>query len=230
MARPKRTDTAVDLQQHIKTTALRQIARYGAAALSLRAIARELKITAPAIYNYYPNRDALVTALIIDAFQSFGDSQLVACNAIAASDLVGQLLAIGLAYRSWALAHPQHYQLIFGTLIPGYGAPAEHVRPLGMRSMSALVSVMQNLHQARRLKAEDVPLLQPECFQSYGAAQQPIRDQDFLPVSVAILIWSRVHGLVSLELNGSIPPFGTQGDALYRYELQVICQQFIKED
>ena len=78
MVRPIRNKQIPNLQDAIKEAAWRQIAEYGAPALSLRAIARELKITAPAIYNYFPDRDALVTALIIDAYKSFGDSQLQA--------------------------------------------------------------------------------------------------------------------------------------------------------
>ena len=68
MVRPIKRKQITNLQEAIKETAWKQIAKFGAPTLSLRAIARELKITAPAIYNYFPNRDALVTALIVDAF------------------------------------------------------------------------------------------------------------------------------------------------------------------
>ena len=76
MVRPIKKKQIPNLQEAIMETAWRQIAEFGAPALSLRAIARQLKISAPAIYNYFPDRDALVTALIIDAYISFGDSQL----------------------------------------------------------------------------------------------------------------------------------------------------------
>src|SRR5512143_3167717 len=145
MSRPKRTAQIADLQEAIKKTAWKQIAEFGAPALSLRAIARELKITAPAIYNYFPDREALVTALIIDAFTSFGDWQLEARDSFPESDLPGRLYAIGLAYREWAHAFPQRYQLIFGTPIPGYQAPLEQTFPASARSPSALLSVVEAL-------------------------------------------------------------------------------------
>ncbi len=63
----RKNDQLPNLAESIKATAWEQIAEAGTAALSLRAIARKLGITAPAIYNYYPDRDALVTALIVDA-------------------------------------------------------------------------------------------------------------------------------------------------------------------
>ena len=78
MARPIKKQQIPNLQEAIKETAWKLIAEFGAPALSLRAIARALSITAPAIYNYFPDRDALVTALTIDAFTSFGDFQLKA--------------------------------------------------------------------------------------------------------------------------------------------------------
>src|SRR5215207_10245624 len=124
MVRPTLKKQIPNLQEAIKETAWKQITAFGAPALSLRAIARELNITAPAIYNYFPDRDALVTALIIDAFTSFGDWQLEARDSVPEEDLPGRLNAIGLAYRNWAHAYPQRYQLIFGAPIPGYKAPA----------------------------------------------------------------------------------------------------------
>src|SRR4026208_245920 len=129
MVRPIKRKQIPNLQEAIKEVAWKQIAEYGAPALSLRAIARELKITAPAIYNYFPDRDALVTALIIDAYKSFGDSQLEARDAIHRSDVQGQMKAIGIAYRTWALTYPQRYQLIFGTPIPGYEGPLMEILP-----------------------------------------------------------------------------------------------------
>ena len=122
-------------QETIKAAAWGQIAQFGAAALSLRAIARELRITAPAIYNYFPRRDDLVTALIIDAYTSFGDSQLAARDALPEADLYGRMMAIGAAYRQWALAYPQRYQLIIGAPVPDYEPPIEQILPAASLDM-----------------------------------------------------------------------------------------------
>src|SRR5215210_300073 len=93
MVRPIKTNQIPNLQDAIKETAWKQIATYGAPALSLRAIARELKISAPAIYNYFPDREALVTALIVDAYTSFGDWQLEARDSVSSNDLREKLSA-----------------------------------------------------------------------------------------------------------------------------------------
>ncbi len=228
MVRPSKKTQIPNLQEAIKETAWKQIAETGAAALSLRAIARELKITAPAIYNYFPDRDALVTALIIDAYTSFGDYQIVARDAQAQDDLAGQLKAIGFAYRQWALEYPQRYQLIFGTPIPGYQAPIMEVLPSAARSLSAPVSVIDKLRIANKLSAEGFPAIQPGYEQMFDVWRSFAGNYDIFSLSVAMIIWSRVHGLVSLEISNNMPPFGVDGTSLYRYEMESIIQQFVK--
>ena len=229
MVRPIRNKQIPHLQDAIKETAWRQIAEYGAPALSLRAIARELKITAPAIYNYFPDRDALVTALIIDAYKSFGDSQLEARDAIPARKVVARMKAIGVAYRTWAHAYPQRYQLIFGTPIPGYEGPLLEILPSAARSLSALVSVVEQLRVTGKLNVRAFPQVKREYQASFETWKKYGGDVDMLSMSVAMVIWSRVHGIVSLEIANNLPPFGAKGDELYLFELESIARQFIKE-
>jgi AcrR family transcriptional regulator len=229
MVRPSKKQQIPNLQEAIKETAWKQIAEMGAAALSLRAIARELNITAPAIYNYFSDRDALVTALIIDAYTSFGDYQLASRDAQAGDDPVGRLQAIGFSYRGWALEYPQRYQLIFGTPIPGYQAPMMEVLPSAARSLSALVSVVDELRIANKLSAEGFPAVQPGYEQMFEVWRGFAGSYDIFSLSVAMIVWSRVHGLVSLEIGGSMPPFGMDGSALYHYEISSIIEQFIKK-
>jgi AcrR family transcriptional regulator len=228
MVRPIKKKQIPKLQEAIKETAWKQIAEFGASALSLRAIARELKISAPAIYNYFPDRDALVTALIIDAFSSFGDWQLEARDSVPAEQLEERFRAIGIAYRHWAHTYPQRYQLIFGTPIPGYVGPIQEIFPSSARSIMALFSVVESFRQAGKLRVDAFPEVKKE----YQAHFDLWRSQfgDVHPVShfVAMIIWARVHGIVSLEIQGNLPLFGESGDALYLFELDSIAKQFVK--
>jgi hypothetical protein len=141
----------------------------------------------------------------------------------------GRLKAIGIAYRAWAHTHPQRYQLIFGTPIPGYEGPLMEILPYGARSLSALVSVIEQLRLSSKLNIKSFPNVKEEykaefeVWNSYGG------DVDILSVSVGMIIWARVHGIVSLEIAGNLPPFGTSGDDLYLFEMDSIAKQFIKE-
>jgi len=229
MVRPIKKKQIPNLQEAIKETAWNQIAEFGASALSLRAIARELKITAPAIYNYFPDRDALVTALIIDAYNSFGDSQIEARDSVQADDFAGRMKAIGLAYRNWAHTYPQRYQLLFGTPIPGYEAPMEKIFPSSARSISALFSVVESVRAAGRLNINAFPAVKDEYKVHYEMWESYFSDVHSQSMYVAMIIWARVHGIVSLEIQGNLPPFGKKGDALYLFELESNTRQFIKE-
>jgi AcrR family transcriptional regulator len=216
------TRRSADLGATVKDVAWEQVAQHGAAALSLRAIARELGITAPAIYNYYRRRDDLVTALIIDAFTSFGDSQWSALESARSGGSADRLVALGMAYRRWALSNPARYQLIFGTPVPGYAPPLERIQPSGARALGALVAVVEELRTAGRLRSRGLPGLPA----GYGP---PLAEVDAVSVTVALVIWARVHGLVSLEIGGYLPPFGDDGGDLYRWEMAHIAEQFIEE-
>src|SRR5688572_13698308 len=154
MSRPKRTAQIADLQAAIKETAWEQIAAYGAPALSLRGIARALKITAPAIYNYFPSHHHLVTALVIEAFTSFAEALEAARDACTPDDHAGRFRAINLAYRHWGISHPQHYMLIFATPIPGYSID-EDAGPAPQRSFMVLVGVLGEAQQAGKIHLPD---------------------------------------------------------------------------
>lgn len=224
--RPRRDERRTNLRDAIKESAWRGIATDGASSLSLRAIARDLGITAPAIYHYFSDRDALVTELVIDAFTSFGDWQLAAWKDATGAELVVQLAAIGDAYRRWALAFPQRYELLFGTPLPGYRRP-DAVRPAGSRSLAALVGVVEAVRAAGRLVADGFPPVQPE-FVAAFAASAGGGTVHALSLSVAIYIWTRVHGLVALELAGHLAPFGADPAALYHYELRSLMRQLVR--
>ncbi|MBI4927971.1 MAG: TetR/AcrR family transcriptional regulator [Anaerolineae bacterium] len=229
MPRPKHSGPQPDMREMILDAAWKQIAETGASGLSLRAIARAMKITAPAIYNYFPDRDALVTAMVIAAYKSFGESQLAARDAVSSEDLWGRMWATGMAYRAWALRYPERYHLIFGAPIPGDVPLSELIQPSGAHSMLALVSIVEAFRVAGKLRTVDFPRVTPEFETAYQQWRCLVGDADILSITVALLVWARVHGLVSLEIARNIPPFGPNGDELYQYELQAIAREFFKE-
>ena len=117
------------LTQEITATARRQLATDGATGLSLRAVARELGMASSAIYRYFPSRDDLLTALIIEAYDDLGEAVEAREAAVRRSDLRGRWTAIAHGVRDWALAHPHEYALIYGSPVPGYAAPELTIGP-----------------------------------------------------------------------------------------------------
>lgn len=133
------TDTAVppnararvraELVGEIKDVARRHLAERGADGLSLRAVARELGMVSSALYRYFPSKDDLLTALIVDAYDAVGSAAETAEADVRRPDLMGRWLALGLGVRAWAVGHPHEWSLIFGTPVPGYRAPTDTIDP-----------------------------------------------------------------------------------------------------
>ncbi len=230
MARPTLKKQIPNLQEAIKETAWKQAAEHGASALSLRAIARELEITAPAIYNYFPDRDALVTALIIDAYTSLGDSQKVISENFSKKDSVSRFSVLGIGYRDWALTYPQRYQLIFGTPIANYHAPEQTTTPAAAWALTPLIGVIHILNTEGKLRLERLAKLSPKLKSMLETwCQFTGRSTDIEVLYMGYVIWSRVHGLVMLELGGQLPPFFTDPSEIFRREIATMVNQYIGE-
>lgn len=146
-----------ELTMEIKTAARRQLASSGADALSLRAVARELGMVSSALYRYFPSRDDLLTALIIDAYDAVGDEAQSSGNGIPCGDFRARWLAACAAVRGWAVAHPHEYALIYGSPVPGYQAPQATIGS-AMRVWSAFGAILRDADLAGALaQGDDVP-------------------------------------------------------------------------
>lgn len=224
MARPTQSQQHPNLQSAIKNVARKQITKHGAASLSLRAIARELGITAPAIYNYFPSRDDLVTALIVDAYHLFAAALAKARDAEYGNH-AERITTTARAYRNWALAHPEEYNLILGTPIPGYHAPMEITGPAAAESMIIFLQILSAAYQDGELTISNPPpalntILQP-WTEKLGFAGPPSL------IHFALANWAHLHGLVSLELFGHLAPTPEYGsvDAFFEIEIQAMTSR-----
>lgn len=229
MARPRRTaDTEnTDMPGQIRAAARRQMAEHGTAGITLRGIARELGITAPAIYNYYPRLDDLITALIVDAFNALADA-MEAAEAAVDSELCGlKIIACCQAYRQWAVAHPVDFQLIYGNPIPGYVAPPEITVPLARRPFDGLFRLFLEAYQSGELVVPEEYEPVPASITGHFAAWLPTGGYDFPDALLCLLMsgWARIHGLVMLEMFEHIGPVVGDPAAFFRYEIEAYWRQ-----
>ncbi|MFI8002984.1 TetR/AcrR family transcriptional regulator [Streptomyces sp. NPDC086010] len=199
--RGARERARIEVTAAIKDEARRQLAAEGAAKLSLRAVARELGMVSSALYRYFPSRDDLLTALIIDAYDAVGeaaeDAWAAARGASAAHP--ARWTAVACAVRDWALAHPHEYALIYGSPVPGYIAPQNTVGPASRVGL-VLIGVVREAHRTVGLATPPLAAdLRPE-------AERMAADLagDLPPAVVAALVaaWAQIFGLVSFELFG----------------------------
>jgi AcrR family transcriptional regulator len=148
--RTARERARAELTREIAEEARRQLAASGANGLSLRAVAKELGMVSSAVYRYYPSRDDLLTALIIDAYDAVGEA---AEQAMAGPGPArARWLAGCRAIRRWALDRPHEYALIYGSPVPGYRAPEATVGPAA-RVPFAFVGVLAGAVSAGEIVA-----------------------------------------------------------------------------
>jgi AcrR family transcriptional regulator len=208
-------------REAIKATGRRQMAHQGAASLSLRAIAAEMGLTAPALYRYYKNRDELVTALIVDSFHALGDALEVAGAACAPADFPGQYIAMMAAYRTWALANRADFTLIYGTPLPDYHAPREVTVPAVLRSTAPLTALLVRAWREGQLAVPDSAPLPESLHEHFVAFAADYLEAAVPPalLHVAIAGWAHLQGLIMLEVFGHLEP--TVGDPATFYALAV---------
>ncbi|HVV11164.1 TetR/AcrR family transcriptional regulator [Amycolatopsis sp.] len=217
--RTARDRARAELTQEIKDEARRQLGEVGAHGLSLRAVARELGMVSSALYRYFPSRDHLLTALIVDAYNAIGEA------AEAAEDNgrtpVERWCAIWDATRAWAKAHPHEYALIYGSPIPGYQAPQDTTAPAA-RVALALVRVIKSTE----LKVpREGPRLSAELSRQAKALTEAL-EADLAPGEVGRLViaWTQLFGLISFELFGQYVGSFDPADEFFAYTARQMAQ------
>ncbi|MEI7555493.1 TetR/AcrR family transcriptional regulator [Candidatus Chlorohelix sp.] len=206
--------------EEIKRVAQQQMAEQGAAGLSLRAIAAEMGMSTPALYNYYASRDALVTALIVDAYTSLAEMIEAEADKYPEAEYGARFLAATLAYREWAVANPTLYALIFGTPIPGYKAPQEITVPAAIRSTATFIIILAQAWNAGKVRIPEGYTQLPEKLEQHLKIWAESIGMD---ISTSLLAyglsgWGVIQGLVTLELFNHLQP--TTGDPAELYLLQ----------
>jgi AcrR family transcriptional regulator len=202
------------------------LALHGAAALSLRAVARDLGVVSSAVYRYVENRDELLTLLLIDAYNELGDHVDAAVEAVPGSDFAGQFRALGNAVRSWALREPASYALLFGSPVPGYQAPGERTTVPGTRVIVRLVGIFDAAYRAGAMNAEVSPavVVPPALAKDLAAIREDLNLTAPDPsLARGVLVWTSVFGAVSFEVFGQYgaDTFAAR-DELFEHQLGVL--------
>jgi AcrR family transcriptional regulator len=193
-----------ELTAEITDAARRQLAEVGAAALSLRAVARELGMASSALYRYFPSRDDLLTRLIVDGYDALGSAAEAADDDPTAAPRE-RWLAVCRAVRAWARAHPHEYALLYGSPVPGYTAPRDTV-PAAARVGVVLGRVLGDAARSGALPAaagvpRDRSLVSDQTAEVLGGEHPALDDAVRLR---ALLAWSSLYGTISFELFGHL--------------------------
>jgi AcrR family transcriptional regulator len=208
----------------IKTRAMDQVAEGGAGAVSLNAIARAMGMSPAALYRYFASRDGLLAELVVEAYGSLADAVQQAADG-APGDGEAQLVAVAHAYRDWALAHPNSYLLIFQTS-SGSGLDLDPDRTVAaaQRSMDVFLSVLDGPGSGPDAGGTELGPELASQIRAWGQRAQP-PDRPAGRLYLGLLTWTRLHGLISLELGHHLASTGVDPALLYEAEVQSLLQR-----
>ena len=172
-------------------------------------------MSAPALYRYFAGRDELLADLAVDVHLALADAlESAAGRERYAASRIG---AVAHAYRDWALARPHAYHLAYGTT---YGSAREHaadrIVPAAQRCMDVFLGVVA---EAGEPSAAALPAALAKQLRGWQG------DQHRIPTAVrhfGLVWWSRLHGLISLELARHLAATGVDAALLYRTEVEAM--------
>jgi AcrR family transcriptional regulator len=226
------------VRHEVKQAALAQLEQAGPAAVSISAIGKQLGVSGPALYRYFASRDELLTELAIDAYRDLANALTPSRHASQSPRV--QVEAAARAYRSWALAQPHRYRLLFGPPLPGYDAHAQPLVDAAQAGMNVLLGIFGEVRD------DAAPPPQPLAAQlaawahdsaaaalatsataadpAADSAARPPADSAADPATAlrAILAWSRLHGIVSLEIAGNFASMGIDPSLLFELQLATL--------
>lgn len=223
MSPTPRERARIDTMQRILESGRRQLAEQGAAALSLRAVARDLGMVSSAVYRYVPSRDDLLTALIVEGYRDVATVAEEAASGCAAPGR--RFLALCEALYAWAREHPHQYALLYGSPVPGYHAPQETVTDAA-RTPASAIQLIETAWAAGDL-ADDTAM--PPAGQVLRRQARDLRETLGTELPEAVLLrfaaaWTQVFGAISFDLFGQLVGSFEPGDAVCTFTFRTAAR------
>ena len=189
--RPRRESTA-HTRQSILDQASLLLAESGPEGLSMRKLSQRIGASTIVLYTHFRDKQAILDELYVEGFDRLrSDLDEVPEN----DDPMQRVMELGRAYRRSAVANPTYYQLMFSRCVPGFD-PSPASRQASKRAFSILLEAVRRCIDEKHVAPGD-------------------------PIEIAHTLWGTLHGLISLELFGYLPP-SASGEARLEQAIQII--------
>ena len=208
--------------EEITATARRLLVTQGPDAASLRAIAREMGMTAPGLYRYYGSREDLLRHVIATIFKELSGDIRQAIDAAGRAEAGGQdgrateagrrrkltekLLAACREFRRWALGHREEFALLFGVPLPGLEEEQFDVaQQCALEFAATFYGLFIELWNATRFpvpaeaEIDETLLPQLEAFRRKLGTDAPAG-----AILIFLRCWVLLYGAVSMEVFGHL--------------------------
>jgi AcrR family transcriptional regulator len=166
-----------DLPRALLQEAVRTIQRGGVQSLTLRAVGEKLGVSRTALYRHFADKSGLLAAVAREGFRILRLQLLEAWNQHGGGSKGFE--AMGVAYVKFAVDHPSHYRVMFGGYLDSPDPRDPELAKEGAGAFQALVDAILSLQQNRLLKTDP-------------------------PLQLAQYIWSNVHGIAMLAIDGQL--------------------------
>jgi len=214
----RRARYRAETHEEVKEIALRQLAEGGIGAVSLNAIGKEMGITGPALYRYFASRDALLSSLIIDGYHDLATVVEVTAQQNQQNPPRECLRALAHAIRLWALAQPHRYLLLYGTPVPGYVAPDDTVS-VASRILLPFLAALNTIPVTGAVPNSRVYMLEDQLETWAQTRNMPAKGH---VLRYGLIWWTRLQGLISLEIEGHFSLMGFDPALLYETEVEAL--------
>ena len=212
----------------ITELAMAQVAEGGPAALSLNGIAKQMRMSGPAIYRYFASRDELLMKLVVDVYGDLAETLGQALEQARRRRPDARVRAVADAYRRWALEHPGQYPLLLAGGLARGDQPPE-IAIASQRAMQHILVALADLAVDRPAPALKLPRDLEAQLASWARDRGAGDDMPPWLLRLAIVTWQRLHGHIALELEGVHTAMGISSEALYRTEVDAIVAEAIED-
>lgn len=217
--RTARDFARIEMTRAILASGRAQLAAVGPGELSLRAVARDLGLASSAVYRYFPSRDHLITALLVQCYDESGAAVEQADTEVSRRRLRARWLAMASALRDWARANFFEYALLYGSPVPGYEAPQDTIVP-AQRVPQVLLKLMVDAEQAGHEVRSDrkLPRAERKAIAPISEMMDGMIGDDLL--ARALMAWATLIGQISLELFGHLHQGVLDYDTHFRHLME----------
>jgi AcrR family transcriptional regulator len=217
-----RTEALAEIREH----GYAQIAEGGPTALSLNGIAKAMGMSGPALYRYFASRDELLVTLVTESYEDLASTLGEAARRARGGEPQERLRAALDACRQWALAQPHRYRLVFASSYGSGTLDPDRIIPAAQRSMSVVLAAVAELGPSDQAPAVPDDILRHQ-LTAWGNRSPDDSQLEPAVLLLGLVAWTRIHGIISLEIEGFFDQVGVDPAHLYRSEIdRLIAERF----
>jgi AcrR family transcriptional regulator len=227
-------------REEIKAAARGQLVAHGPSGIQLRAVARDVGLTAPALYRYFPGLDELVLALTVDLYDELIErmerDRSSQADGTASPDAYQEMLALSRAFRGWAVDHPAEFALLFATPPAGFAqVPDNACQEASGRFGTLFASAFLRMWDQHPFPVDEPDRFAPGLAEGLRPYWQWLTEAlaPDIPMGAVVVFlegWVRIYGIVAMEVFGHLTWAVPDGGPMFEETLRGLARSVGRPD